>query len=187
MIGELPESLDVNGKLYDIYPDYRNCLRIMCALTDPELNNAERQTLCLYLLYADADTMPEADYAAALQAACDFLDHGTHGEDGRPHPRLMDWEQDEDIIFPAVNRVAGYEVREADYLHWWTFLGYCRSVDADSTFAQVISLRQKKAKHKKLEKWEQEYWTTNKDLCVLRPKLTEAEKAEKERLNALLG
>ncbi len=187
MIGELPESLEVNGKLYDIYPDYRNGLRILCALADPDLTESEKQSLCLCILYADAETMPQSDYEAALKAASDFLDHGAREEQGKFHPRLMDWEQDEDIIFPAVNKAAGFEVRDVDYLHWWTFLGYCMSADQDSTFVQVVNLRQKKAKHKKLEKWEREYWAANKSLCELRPKLTAEEQAEKDRLNALLG
>lgn len=187
MIGELPESLEVNGKQYDIYPDYRNCLRILCALTDPDLDDVEKPLLCLALLYVKADTMPASDYEAALKAASAFLDHGGQEDDGKFHPRLMDWEQDENIIFPAVNRVAGFEVREVEYLHWWTFLGYCMSTDSESTFAQVIALRQKKAKHKKLEKWEREFWAANKSLCELRSKLSAEEKAEKDRLNALLG
>ena len=45
----------------------------------------------------------------------------------------------------------------------------------------------KKAKGKPLEKWEREYWRENKALCVLNAKLSEEEKAERDRINALLG
>ena len=98
----------------------------------------------------------------------------------------MDWEQDEAILFPAINKVAGFEVRTAKHLHWWTFMGYYMEI-SDGVFSSVLNLRMKKAKGKKLEKAEREYWSANKDICNLRPKLTAAEQAEKDRLNALLG
>ena len=98
----------------------------------------------------------------------------------------MDWEQDESIMFPAINKVAGFETRSAEYIHWWTFLGYYMEI-SDGIYSQVLALRMKRAKGKKLEKWEREFWSTNKSICVLKPKLTAEEKADKDRLEALLG
>lgn len=98
----------------------------------------------------------------------------------------MDWEQDAKIMFPAINTAAGYEVRSVPQLHWWTFMGYFMEIQK-GVYATVLSLRQKKAKGKKLEKWEKEFWSANTDACVIRPKLTEEEKQEKEQLKALLG
>ena len=72
-------------------------------------------------------------------------------------------------------------------MHWWTFLGLFMEINKDTTASTVFALRQKKARGKKLEKWEKEYWEQNKALCQLRPRLTDEEKAEKERLNAILG
>ena len=57
----------------------------------------------------------------------------------------------------------------------------------DTTAATVFGLRQKKARGKKLEKWEQEYWRNNIEICKLKSKLTDEEKAEKEELKKLLG
>ena len=65
-------------------------------------------------------------------------------------------------------------------------MGYFMEI-REGVFSQVLSLRQKKQKHKKLEKWEQEFWGSNKDLCVLKPRLSKEEKEERDRLNALLG
>jgi len=98
----------------------------------------------------------------------------------------MDWEQDENILFPAINKVAGFETRSIEYLHWWTFLGYYMEI-SEGVFSHVLSIRMKKAKGKKLEKWEREFWSSNKSICVLREKISEEEKAERDRLNALLG
>lgn len=98
----------------------------------------------------------------------------------------MDWEQDEAILFPALNKTAGFEIRTAEYLHWWTFLGYYMEI-SEGVFSSVLHIRMKKAKRKKLDKWEREYWTANKDICELTAKLSEAEQQKKDRLNAMLN
>ena len=78
----------------------------------------------------------------------------------------MDWEQDQRILFPAINAAAGYEVRSASYIHWWTFMGFFMEIK-EGTFSQVVSLRQKRAKGKKLEKWEQDYKREHPELFNL--------------------
>lgn len=185
MIGELPKSVCVNGRDYSVRTDFRDVLKIVCAFNDPELENEEKVYICLCILYEDFDAIPKTEYEAAFKAALDFIDHGTQESD-RKSPRVMDWEQDENIMFPAINKVAGFETRTADYIHWWTFMGYYMEI-SEGVFSHVLSMRMKKAKHKKLDKWEQEYWNANKGICVLKPKLTAEEQAEKDRLNAMLG
>lgn len=65
-------------------------------------------------------------------------------------------------------------------------MGYYMEI-SDGVFAQVLNLRLKRAKGKKLEKWEREYWISNRAICALRTKLSEEEQAEKDRIDALLG
>lgn len=185
MIGQLPTSLEVNGRQYAIRSDFRAVLDILCAFSDPELENGEKVYTCLFILYEDFETIPENDYEAAFKAALAFIDNGAKEEE-KKSPRVMDWEQDAPLLFPAINKVAGYEVRSAEYIHWWTFIGYYMEI-SDGVFSNIVSLRMKKAKGKKLEKWEQEFWTANKSACVLAPKLTAEEQAAKDRLNAMLG
>ena len=185
MIGELPKSLYVNGTEYAIRTDFRDILKIVCAFNDPELENEEKIYVCLFILYVEFDSLPESEYEAAFKAALDFIDAGAKG-DNKKSPRTMDWEQDQHIMFPALNKVAGFETRTADYVHWWTFIGYFMEI-SEGVFSHVLGLRSKKAKNKKLEKWEREYWQANKEICVLKPKLTAEEQEAKDRLNAMLG
>lgn len=185
MIGELLKTLSVNGKVYAIRTDFRDVLKIVCAFEDAELEDSEKIYICLFILYEDFESIPESDYEAAFQAALEFIDHGGQQEKAKS-PRIMDWEQDENILFPAINKVAGFETRAVEYLHWWTFLGYFMEI-TDGVFSQVLGIRTKKAKHKKLDKWEREFYSKNKTLCVLRPKLTAQEEEAKNKLNKLLG
>lgn len=185
MIGQLPTSLVVNGVERFIRTDFRDVLNIVCAFSDPELEDEEKVYVCLCVLYEDFDEIPASDYEEAFKKALEFIDCGKE-DDGKPSPRVMDWEQDESLLFPAVNKVAGMETRSAQYIHWWTFLGYYMEI-TDGVFSNILALRMKKAKGKPLEKWEREFWSANKSACVLKTKLTAEEQAAKDRLNALIG
>lgn len=184
MIFELPVALEVNGRKWRINSDFRDVLRTLTAFEDPDVTDEEKAYICLHNTYPELEDMPAGDLQAALDAAVAFIDHGTR-ESG-PSPRMMDWEQDAALIFPAVNKAAGFEVRSAEYLHWWTFMGYFMEI-RETTYATVLGLRGKKARGKKLEKDELNFWTQNLGICKLKPRYTEAQKAENERLKQLLG
>ena len=185
MIADLPVFLTVNGIDYAIRTDFRDVLKVIAAFSDAELEDEEKIYICLFIIYEDFDFIPKNDYEAAFKAALDFIDCGMESE-GSKTPRIMDWEQDGKILFPAVNKIAGYETRSVKYLHWWTFIGFYMEI-SEGVFSHVVSMRLKKAKGKSLEKWERQYWNENKNLCVLKPKLTAEEQAAKDKLNALLG
>lgn len=138
-------------------------------------------------VFVDFEALPADDYEEAFQAAAHFIDCGRDWQDSpKKSPRVMDWEQDKSILFPAINKAAGLEVRTVPYMHWWTFMGYYMEI-SEGVFSTILSLRQKRAKGKKLEKWEQEFWQQNKDICVLKKRLSQEEIEERDRLNALLG
>lgn len=182
MFGELPRTVSVNGRERDVRTDFRDILKIVTAFNDPELEDNEKVYICLFIFYEDFADLNSDDYEEAFKEALRFIDRDAESD----VPSVMDWEQDEAIMFPAINKVAGFETRTAEYVHWWTFMGYYMEI-SDGVFSNVLSIRLKKAKGKKLEKWEREFWTSNKNICVLKSKLSEEEQAEKDRLNALLG
>ena len=183
MIGDLPTSLEVNGVEYKIRTNMKDILKVVQAFDDVELEDSEKVYICLLIIYEDFESMPKEDYKEALDKAVWFIDCGA--EPSKGHKKTMDWEQDEALIFPAVNRVAGCEVRSLAYIHWWTFMGYFMEIH-DGTYAQVLQLRSKRANGKKLEKWEREYWENNKEICEIKQKYTEEEKEQMRKLNELL-
>lgn len=180
---ELPTALNVGGTSYAIRSDFRAILDILKYFSDPEYEPDERWEICLDILYEDYERMPLRHKGDAIRQALWFIDAGME-EGGRQKPHTMDWEQDAPIILPAVNKVMGGEVRAMQYMHWWTFLGAYMEI-GEGLFSQVLSIRQKKASSKRLEKWENKFYVDNKKLCDLKKRYTEAEKAEQERLNAL--
>lgn len=182
----LPAMLNVAGIEYEIRTDFRAILDILAAFNDPELPNEGKYKVMVEILYV---TPPPMEYLEeTIKKALWFIDCGQE-QDDRPKPRTMDWEQDAGIIFPAVNKIAGYETRNPQkYTHWWTFMGYFNEI-GDGLFSQVLSIRQKRAKGKKLEKWELEFYRENLALITLKTKISEEEKdlrrKEQEAVDAL--
>lgn len=183
MYFDLPTSLEFGDREWPIRTDYRVILTILNAFDDPELEDKEKVYVCLYDLYEGFEDIPQELYKDAFEAAMGFIDHGAGGSRGAKN---MDWEQDANLLFPAVNKVAGYEVRSVEYLHWWTFLGYFMEI-GEGVYSTVLSLRSKKNSGKKLEKWEKEWWSKNQSICKIAKRYSDEEKAEQDALKAILG
>lgn len=184
MIGQLPRTLTVNGKEYNIRTDYRDCLTILSALTDRELSDSEKVIITIDILYKDK--VPNDDVLEAYNQAVWFLDCGDTISKPMTHAPLFSFSQDEQMIFSAINKVAGKEIRAVEYMHFWTFIGLFNEI-GEGTFATVLSIRNKKRKNKKLETWEKDFYKNNKELVDLKFELTDDEKAEQEEVNKLLG
>ena len=162
MLGQLPKTLNVCGVDYRIKTDFRNILQIISAFNDSELQDREKAYICLKRMYEDFDSIPTERYEEAYTAAAEFIDGPSTND--RPGPKTVDWEKDEHLIFAAVNKVTGVELRALDYLHWWSFLGFFLSIDHDGLIGSIISIRHKRAKGKKLEKHETEFFNANRSL-----------------------
>ena len=191
---KLPTSLRIGSRSYKIRTDYRAVLDILSAMNDPDIfepgmtedeKKIEQVMTMLQILYIDFDSMPPSDYQKASEKAIDFIDCGIK-DDGIPKPRLMDWEQDAPIIVPAINKVCNFDVRSVRYMHWWTFFGYYMEI-GECMLATVVSIRDKKRRGKKMEKWEQEFYRNNKHIVDLKAKKTERSEEEKEALRQLFG
>lgn len=186
MIGKLPKSLEVDGEERQIRTDYHIILIIFCAINDPELSEYEKVMVLLDCIYEDVSFINDGNVEEALEKANWFMDGGTSEKDESDSKPKIDWEQDEQMIFSAINHVAGREIRNDDYLHWWTFLGYFNSL-GECLLNTVINIRDKKNNHKPLEKWEEEYYKKNKSIIDIKKKPTVQDMRDMQALNDLLG
>lgn len=66
------------------------------------------------------------------------------------------------------------EVRDVEYMHWWTFIGYFSEI-GDCLFAQIVNVRQKLATGKTLNKDEREFYRKNRKLVDLKQRYTTQE------------
>lgn len=177
---ELPRALRLGDKDYAIRTDFRAVLDILTAANDPDLDDYAKTEVMLMILYQDPESIPAELMDEAVRKACEFIDCGQK-DDRKPHVRTIDWQQDGALIIPAVNSVAHTEIRALDELHWWTFFSWFMEI-RESLFSSVLSIRQKKAGHKPLEKWEQDFYRENKNIIDLKTPETEESRAEKENI-----
>lgn len=168
----LPKSVDVDGVTYEIRSDYRAILDIISAMNDPELNGAERAVVLLDIFYPAFSEMPRNSWQSAVDKAIEFIGCGKKQNTGGA--KLVDWEQDFQYIVAPINAVAGKDVRDVEYLHWWTFLGYYGEISDKSTFSQIVRIRDAQRRGK-MDKADREWYNKNRDLVDMKTNYTEAE------------
>lgn len=173
MIYSLPKSVDIGGVTYDIRWDYRPILDICIALSDPDLSDEERAFVALYIFYPGFKGMLQAHYKEAVARCIEFINCGAEAPN-KKSPRLVDWEHDFPLIVNPVNRVLGREIREETPLHWFSFVSAYQEI-GDCAFAQVIRIRDKKARGKQLDKPDREWYQRNREIVDIPTKYSKAE------------
>ena len=171
----LPMSADIGGITYPINADFRDVLEIISILNDEDRPNFIRWQIAIGLFY-DGE-IPIDFQQEAMEYLSKFISY--ESEEKKNAPKLIDWDQDAQIIVGDVNKVAGKEIRAVPFLHWWTFLSYFYSV-GEGQLSTIVSIRSKKKKGKKLEKWEETYYKENKDKIDFKRKQTAADIAATE-------
>ena len=174
MIYELPTSVEINGVPRELRTDYRAALDVCVALSDPELSSEDKAFALLGILYPEWEEFEPRDLKEAVNKGLWFLNGGSDEEPTRKAPKLMDWEQDFQMIVSPINRVIGREIREPTPLHWWTFLSAYYEI-GDCLFAQVVRIRDKKARGKQLDKSEKDWYRQNRSLVDFKSTYTQAE------------
>lgn len=173
----LPKSLEINGRWYEIRSDYRDIREIMIAMVDVDLSDNERAEVVLTIFYPGLEKMPPGDYQEAINKLLWFINCGTEEKkDSRKQPILVDWEKDFRYMVSPINKVVGTEIRALDYMHWWTFKAAWDEMDSECLYAQILRIRNKKAKNKPLDKREAVWYRENRDLVDIMPKYSESEK-----------
>ncbi len=178
---ELPKNVEINGKSFAIRYDFRVILEIFEALNDAELDDRERAYAALQMFYVDFDQIE--DFEKALEALFVFINHGERENAHKKSPKLVDWERDFQYIIAPVNKTLGFESRSVDYdncsntggVHWWTFLSAYMEI-GDCFFAQIIRIREKKAKGKPLDKSDREFYYKNRDIIDIKTRYTTEDK-----------
>ena len=117
----------------------------------------------------------QSDVEAALRAFTEFVDPRQGNQGKKPSGRLIDWQQDFDLMVAPINHILGFECRAVDYLHWRTFLSAYLEIPPESVFARVLRIREKLRTGKKPEKNERTWYRKNMELVSLKPKFSQSE------------
>lgn len=182
MILELPESVVINDRTYEINTDYRVILNILMATEDSNLTDRDKAYVIISEFYTDE--INAEDIEAALERFGWFVNLGKESPPHNDEQPVMDWDQDQDMIFSSIMAVAGHDVRNDDYLHWWTFCGLLAEIDENSRLAGVMRIRDKLNRHENLTDYEKEALNRHPELYAIKTaEQREIEKQDIEKIN----
>lgn len=177
MMWNFPIAVEIGGEEYAIRNkcDYRIVLDTIIALCDEELDMQYRIQCALYIFYEDLTGCN--DIETAIKEMFKIINYGEEEENtAKPNLRLMDWQHDFKNLAPPISRTLGYDIRTPNkYTHWYSFLGGYMEI-GECLFSNIVSIRNKRAKGKKLEKYEKEFYRENRKMIDLPQKLTAEEK-----------
>jgi hypothetical protein len=187
----LPITVDIKDKTYHIRNkgDYRLILDCFNALNDVELSETERILSSVFIFCSDFEgvedvlRLNEEELTELVNKMFDFMNCGGQQGGSNTDFKAVDWDKDEQLICSAINNVANTEIRSVEYCHWWTFMGYYLAI-GESPLSTVVGIRNKIAKGKKLEKYEQEFRRDNPQYFIW-DKRTLKQKEDDALLNQL--
>lgn len=162
----IPQSISLQDKQFNIRNkgDFRMVLDCFNVLSAEDLTEKEKIIACLIIFYEDCNDVQDikifSDLEKAIKEMFLFFNCGQDRVGASTHYKLLDWEKDEQLICSAINKVSGKEIRFEPYIHWWTFMSYYLAI-GDSPLSTVVSIRNKIAQNKKLEKYERDFRREN--------------------------
>ena len=186
----LPTSIKIGTKNYKIRNngDFRTILDCFSFFQNSELDERHRTIAALIAFYDGLTfdnfyTYFDRDVnicTSAQNEMYNFINCYQKANPNRKSYKLYDWDEDEQLIFSAINQVAGYEVRTMNtYCHWFTFMGYFNQI-GEGAFSTVVAIRKKIIEHSKLDKWEQKFKNENPHYFMWNSKTKAQQDREKE-------
>lgn len=180
---QLPRQARLGDQTFRLNADFRDILEMLQYLQDETQPAYFRWQTVLALFY---EPLPPAHLQKqAMDYFLQFLQGGSTQE-ASAGPALLDWQQDAPLIIADINKAAGQEIRAMPFVHWWTFLSWFHAI-GQGQLSAVVSIRDKLARGKRLEGWEQEYYRQNRQRIRLQKPRSPEEDAQKERLERLLS
>lgn len=179
----LPLSVQIGKKEFAIRNkcDYRVILDVIEVLNDDDLEASEQIECALFIFYGNDELNTEkkvlkaigkANLQTAINEMMNIIKVDEDDGEMSDKPKMMDWAKDFKHIAAPISRTLGYSVRDArNYTHWYDFIGAYQEI-GECFWASVVSIRNKRYKGKKLEKWEQEFYSEHKDVINIQKNLT---------------
>ena len=180
----LPLYAEFGDRQWSIRADFRQVLSLLERMNQVAYGNLARGYLALAGFYPEYKEIPKHLRGQAMEWFLEFLQAG-YPQTKQHSPKLIDWKQDQRMIVAEINRVAGCEVRQIEFVHWWTFLSWFSCI-GEGQLATVVRIRQKLRTGKKLEPWEQEYFQQNRAQVMIKQPETSQQQQERRAVERWL-
>lgn len=133
LYGELPYSVDLDGKTYPIRPEWPNVLAAIDVMNDEELTDAMQVETALGLLVAGSCPLS----ARLLKAIFETLN-----PDPKPHKeKVMDFRQDWALIYAGFRQAYGIDLFAEQDMHWMQFVALLQGLPNSTMLSRVMEIR----------------------------------------------
>lgn len=140
----LEEGLPEEYEGVTLSTDFRNMLRAEMLLKDSSVPENMRAFLVLEQLY---EKLPD-DIDTAVEGFYWFFSMGEHDTDesadkpqAKPNKAIVDFEQDDKLIYSAFYSAYGVSLTTVDYMHWWEFLALFEGLPETTAIKKVMYWR----------------------------------------------
>lgn len=148
--GKLPDSLVISGIEYPIKTDFRLWIRL------PELDDLralfmDREPSFYGYFSKESIAQIVGFYAGGISQEKE----ATAEPDAEKHdagPAVVDFREDEAIIYASFLQAYGIDLYEVDYLHWWKFKALITGIPEGTTLGQLMQLRSYDGDDKEMKK-----------------------------------
>ena len=162
LINSFPTKIKIDDNIYDINPNFKNCLMIIKAYEDEDLTIQEKHLIMIKRLYKQ---MP-LNIEKAIIKGIKFLNCG---EETPQEPKILkrfySFEKDSKYIYSAMNQTHHKDLEYED-MHWWKFCLLFLDIGKDTTFSNILALRQKRSKGKSTKE-EKKLFTESREILDL--------------------
>lgn len=146
---KFPKSVEIDGKSVRVITDFRDYIRLLDMIKDPELMMAEKVWL-ISQYFLDDIRIDEVAVSALtrfviMQDLEDERKETEEGEEGEEEeassPSLFSYSVDYPYILSGFLRDYGIDLETVDYLHWWKFRMLFDGLSDDTEIKQRIMYR----------------------------------------------
>ena len=153
LLDTLPETVEVDGKVFFIDTDYRTAIIYEKILNDYSLDNKTKFTEIINLFFTEERPHNSKE---ALEKIIEFYSCGAkkyndkdkkkrqpkqNGQISLKPKLIYDFEHDAPYIFGAFYSQYHIDLNEIEYLHWWKFQALFKSLNSDNKIVEIMSIR----------------------------------------------
>lgn len=145
LIDYLPETVEIEGKVYPIETNFRIFILFEMMMQEPELSDTEKAMRGLELVYPK---VPD-NLTAAVDGLLWFYSCGKRWREKKAESTeessglqmVYSFEYDDDYIYSAFLTQYHIDLQDVEYLHWWKFKALLRTLSSDLEFSKIMEYR----------------------------------------------
>lgn len=148
LVDLVPESVQINGKEYEINSDFRTSILFELLMDDEEVPEEILPLQALKLFYPELP--PKEDFEEAINKIMWFYTCGREDKEvssngnsnsSNEENNIYSFEYDDEYIYSAFLSQYKVDLQDIEYLHWWKFKAMFKGLSETNKIMEIIKYR----------------------------------------------